>query len=338
MTDRRREVLVVAGLTAVALALRFVGLGEGDFWVDELFTRAIVDESLGDAADTVLDTESSPPLYYVLAWAWSGVLGADEAGLRSLSAVAGALVAPVAYVTLRQVGLRTEALIAGALAAVSPLLVWYSQEARVYALFALLTAVGLLFFVRLLANFSARALTGWSIACAAMLLAHYFAVFTIAGMTAVLLYRYWAHWRRIALSLLPTAVTGVALLPVVAAQRSSEKTDWIAQIGLPERLLQIPEHFLTGFTYPPLVVVLVAGLLTAAGGVGLLMHGPRGKLVAGGLLAVAAVSVGIPLLAKAVSQDFVISRNLLGAIPPLLLAVSVGLGAPRMRPAGQSSL
>src|SRR5687767_12024078 len=85
MTDRHREVLVLAGLTAVALALRFVGLGEGDFWVDELFTRAIVDESLGDAADTVLDTESSPPLYYVLAWAWSGVLGADEAGLRSLS-------------------------------------------------------------------------------------------------------------------------------------------------------------------------------------------------------------------------------------------------------------
>jgi hypothetical protein len=335
MTDRTRDTLLVAGVTAVALALRFLGLGEGDFWTDELFTRAIVDRPLGDVTLAVRDTESSPHLYYLLAWAWSGVLGAGEAGLRSLSAIAGALVAPVAYVTLRQVGLRTEALIAGALAAVSPLLIWYSQEARVYALFALVTAVSLLFFVRLLVEFRTRALIGWSIASAATLLTHYFAVFTIAGMATVLIYRHRARWQPIALSLVPTAVAGFALLPTLASQRTGEeKTDWIAAIPLRERVLQVPEHFLTGLTYPPLAVVLVAGLLAAVGGAGLLMHGDRGRLVGRSLVAVAAVSAVVPVLAKAVNQDYVLSRNLLGAMLPLLLAVSVGLGASRLRRAG----
>ena len=334
MTDRTREALLVVGISVVALALRFLGLAEGDFWTDELFTRRIVDQPPGDASDTVLATESSPHLYYFLAWAWSEVLGAGEAGLRSLSAIAGALVAPVAYLTLRQAGLRTEAVIAGALAAVSPLLVWYSQEARVYALFALVTAVGLFFFVQVLVELRTRALIGWSVASAVMLLTHYFAVFTIAGMTVVLLYRHRARWQLIALSLLPTAVAAFALLPIVAAQRTAEKTEWIAAIPLAERLLQLPEHFLTGFAYPPLVFVAVAGLLAATATVGLLTDGERSQLVAGGLLGVAAVAIGLPLLGKAVSQDFVISRNLLAALVPLLLAVSIGLGAARLRPFG----
>jgi hypothetical protein len=230
--------------------------------------------------------------------------------------------------------MRTEALIAGALAAVSPILVWYSQGARAYSLFVLLTAVALLFFVRLLVEFRTPALIGWSIACAATLLTHYFALFTVAGMAAVLVYRHRARWRWIALSLLPTALTGVALLPTVAAQRSSQGQDWIAAISLQERLLQVPEHFLTGFTYPPLPVVLVAGLLAAAGGLALLVQDQPGKLVGGSLIGVVAASVGLPLLAIAATTDFVNSRNLIAAIPALFLTVGVGLGASRLRPAG----
>jgi hypothetical protein len=98
--------------------------------------------------------------------------------------------------------------------------------------------------------------------------------------------------------------------------------------------VQVPEHFLTGLAYPPLPVVLVAGLLAGAGAVGALMQGQRGRLVAGGLLGVAVVTLVLPVLAKAAGEDFVLSRNLLGAMVPLLLAVSVGLGASRLRPAG----
>lgn len=317
MTDHTREAFLVGGLTAVALALRLLGLAEGDFWADELDTRRVVDRAPGEVLIAVQENEGAPHLYYLLAWAWSGIFGAGEAGIRSLSAVAGALVTPVAYLTLRQVHLRTEAVIAGALAAVSPLLVWYSQDARVYSLYALLTAAALLFFVRVLVNFSKPALIGWSIASATALLTHYFALFAITGMAAVLLYRHKARWQWIALSLLPPALTEFALLPTVAFQRSSKGQDWISEIPLQERLLQVAEHFLTGFTYPPLAVVVVAGLLAATGGIALFIHSQRARLVGGSLLGVVAASIGLPILAIAIDTDLVNSRNLLGAMLPL---------------------
>jgi len=334
VTDHTREVSFVASLAGIALVLRFIGLGEGDFWLDELITYEIAKETPAGVGEAVLARESSPHLYYLLTWAWSGIFGGDEAGLRSLSAVTGALVTPVAYLTLRQVGLRTEAFIAAALAAVSPLLIWYSHEARVYSLFALLTAVAALFFIRTLVDFNPRALVGWSIASPAALLTHYFAVFTIAGMAAVLLYRHRNRWQPITLALLPTAVAGFALLPTLAGQRATERTGWIDEIPLNERVLQLAEHFVTGLTYPPLAVVLVAAVLAAAGGVGLVIHGQRGQLVGVSLLVVGAVTIALPLLAVAVNMDLLLSRNVLGAIVPLLLATSVGLGASRLRPFG----
>jgi hypothetical protein len=330
-----REILLVAGLTAGALVLRFIGLAEGDFWADEIATRgAVVDQTPGDTLLLVQSGEGAPHLYYLLAWAWAHIFGSGEAGLRSLSAIAGAFVTPVAYVTLRQVGLRTEALIAGALVAVSPLLVWYGQEARMYSLLTLVTAVALLFFVRLLVNFSERALIAWSIACVAALLTHYFAIFTVIGMAALLIYRHRIRWQLITLALLPTAVAAFSLLPTFAAQRDNETGDWVTEISLKERVLQMPEHFLTGFAYPPLAIVLLAGLLAALGGVGLLLRDQRGRLVGGSLLGVAALSIAVPGLAAAVNRDFVLSRYLIGALIPLLLAVSVGLGASWLRRAG----
>ena len=335
MSDRIREALLVGALTGGALALRFVGLAEGDFWADELvYTRTVVDGTPGDVGIAVVDKEGNPHLYPLLAWAWSRVFGLGEAGLRSLSAVAGALVVPVAYLTLRQLQLRAEAVIAAALVAASPLLVWYGQEARSYSVLMLLTATALFFFVRSLVDLSARALIGWSIACAAMLLTHYFALFTVAGMATVLLYRHRARWQTIALSLLPTAVAGFALLPILATQQVGGQQDWIPEVPLQERVLQVPEHFVAGFTYPPLAVVLVGGLLAATGVFASLLHGQRSRLVGGGLLCVAAVTVGTVALAVAVNRDYVITRNLLGALVPLLLAIGVGLGARRLRPAG----
>ena len=42
-------------------------------------------------------SESAPPLYYALAWAWTQLTGTGEFGLRSLSALAGVATVPVAY-------------------------------------------------------------------------------------------------------------------------------------------------------------------------------------------------------------------------------------------------
>ncbi len=93
-------------------------------------------------------SESNPPLYYVLAWGWSKLFGTGEAGLRSLSALFGAATIPLAYLIGKDLLSRRAGLITAALVALNPMLIWYSQEARSYALLVLLCAASLLFFLR----------------------------------------------------------------------------------------------------------------------------------------------------------------------------------------------
>src|SRR5919112_1333049 len=95
---RSRYVPALAGITVVGALLRFVTLGDQSYWGDEGVTVALVRMSFGDMLDTIPKWESTPPLYYALAWVWTRALGSSEEwGLRSLSAVAGAVTIPVLY-------------------------------------------------------------------------------------------------------------------------------------------------------------------------------------------------------------------------------------------------
>jgi hypothetical protein len=68
--------LVVAGL------IRFVGIGAQSFWLDEVATWDLVQHSFGDMLSTVPHSESTPYLYYALAWVWAHVVGDGEGALR----------------------------------------------------------------------------------------------------------------------------------------------------------------------------------------------------------------------------------------------------------------
>ena len=98
-------VLSVAGLTLLAAVLRFVGIGHQGFWFDEGNTALLVHFSPGKMLGLIPQTESTPPLYYCVAWVWARLFGYGEAGLRSLSAVAGVLTVPVAFARRREAGL-----------------------------------------------------------------------------------------------------------------------------------------------------------------------------------------------------------------------------------------
>ena len=70
--------------------------------------------------------------------------------MRSLSALFGAATVPLAYCIGAELSSRRAGLITAALVAVNPMLIWYSQEARSYALLVFFCAASLLFFARAL--------------------------------------------------------------------------------------------------------------------------------------------------------------------------------------------
>jgi uncharacterized membrane protein len=64
-------------------ALRFATLDVQSLWYDEAVTAQLLRMDLSGLLHAIGDSESSPPLYYVLAWLWTHVFGTGEVGLRS---------------------------------------------------------------------------------------------------------------------------------------------------------------------------------------------------------------------------------------------------------------
>jgi len=291
-------------------------------------------------------SESAPPLYYALAWLWTQVAGTGEVGLRSLSAVAGVATVPVAYLLGAELCDRRAGIAAAALVAVNPMLLWYSQEARDYALLVLLTALALLYFLRALDAPPRTSPCGrtsdrtparprdsilWGVFSALALATHYFAVFPLALEAAWLLRRY---GRRALAGVWIPAAAGLALLPLVVHQMSLGHAEWIGDRSLGHRLWEAGATFVIGETgdivaRPENLLPAVVPLLAALAALALLLgRGDRRERRGGAtMLALAAVTVGAPLLLAllAPSKDYVLARNLLPALVPLLLAIALGV-------------
>jgi hypothetical protein len=286
---------------------------------------------LGGLLSAVAGEEVTPPLYYLLAWAWAGLFGTGEVALRSLSALLGTALVPVAYLVARELAGRRAALLTCALVAVSPLLVWYSQEARSYALLALLGALSLLFFLRATRSGRRADLAGWAVASALALATHYFALFLVAGEAVWLL----AVLRRrsVLAAVGVVGLTGLALLPTALAQQAGPGVEWIGQHPLLGRALLVPKKFLvgeTGFLIPgarALVALLVAAALLM-----LVRADPEERRGAWWGAALGALVV-LPALALAlVGLDYLLARNLIVAWVPAALVVAAG---PTARRAGR---
>ena len=148
--------------------------------MDEALTAYETHSSFGGMLGTVAHVETTPPLYFVLIWAWAHVFGSGEVGLRSLSTLAGIALVPIAFVSARELFSRRAGVLAAAFVAVNPFLVWYSQEARSYMLLAALSGASFLWFNRARENPTGRTLAWWTACSSLAVMTHFFAGFLVA--------------------------------------------------------------------------------------------------------------------------------------------------------------
>lgn len=321
------ETKLILAITALAAVARFVALGTQSYWYDEGLTVLHTRLSFADMFTALKTQESTPPLYFVLSWVWARVFGDGEVALRSLSAIAGTLTIPVAYLAARSVIGRRGALMVGLLAALSPALIWYSQEARSYAVLLLLCALSLMFFLRSRSAATRRNLIGWSVASALALTAHYFALFLVAP-EAVWLLAVTVNRRAVVAALLPIAVAGAALAPLALYQRAHTGTEWISRIPFGGRAQETVYFFSFGRglgvlrSHERLALLVVGAVFVLA--IAAVMRGPdprarRGALVA---LGVGVAVIAIPVAARVVHNDFFLDRNVLAAWLPLIIVLA----------------
>ncbi len=131
LSIKLRNIVLIFILLA-AFALRLYRLDHQEIWGDEAHSAYVASLPLLSAVSPGMET--NPPLYHLLLWLWVKLTGPSVFALRFLSLVLGVLTVLLAYRLARLAFGERVGLLTALLCAISPFLVYYSQEARMYAL------------------------------------------------------------------------------------------------------------------------------------------------------------------------------------------------------------
>jgi len=240
-------ILVLAGL------LRLVSLNQS-LWLDEATTAQVVRNfSLQGIVDTFIKADFHPPLYYLVLKIWSTVFGTSEAALRLPSVIFGVGTVYLTFAIGKKLLNKSTGLIAALLLSVSPLHIYYSQEARMYSLSTFL--VSLLVFTFLNAVQSRKVY--WylfSVVSALLIFTDYLpgVIFLVLGMYILMYER--KLIKSFLLSFIPLVLAFAVYSPIFLTQLEgglaveTSTSNWWQLLGLTsiKSVLLIPVKFLIG--------------------------------------------------------------------------------------------
>lgn len=183
--------ILLAMCASVVLGLWY-GLQQS-VWFDEAYSISLVTHSYGELVHlTSIDVH--PPLYYLLLKLWTELFGLSEVALRSFSAVCGGLAIGVGLVLVRRLFGNRAMVLATPLALLTPLLVRYSFELRMYVLGSLITLASTYVLVRTVQATKYR--LQWWIAYAALvalgMYTLYYMAFVFIAQAVWLIYMHFA--------------------------------------------------------------------------------------------------------------------------------------------------
>lgn len=259
-----------------ALVIRLIALNQS-LWLDESTTANVARTySYWEIVTKFSPHDFHPPFYYLFIDLWTSIFGYSEIVLRLPSVIASVVSGYVVYlITVLKLRLqknRTVALLSASLFVFNPLVVYYSQEARMYALSTLWTTLLFYFILKIershgprmrniiLANvFGFLALTSF-----------YGTVFFFVALSSYLLIS--KKYRTLILTSIGPAVAMLILSPLFATQLKNsgevlaQLPNWSITLGKAniKNLALIPIKFATGKINPEpkLLFYSIAGLWT----------------------------------------------------------------------------
>ena len=365
LTSRWRDGQIVVGLVIVALVPRVIGLTAESLWYDEAYS--VWSSAMDIASPKILwDWQIEFPLYYWLLHFWMRLFGHGEGSVRGLSALAGILtVVPTYYGGKALFGRRSGGL-AALLLAVNPYHIWFSQEARMYALAVLFAQTSMWCYWRLFQESSASSSgdgvgAGWGWWLAHTLVTglafhlHYYVGWIVLVQNIFLLMelarlpdRPWlpAVWPRLSTWVLDQI--GVLLLAVpafavfLAKAVGLNQWGWLNRYGAPtwRDVLGLLARYTTGLGFPGpgvlrWLILCLYGVLVVWGILWSWLNRTKYEQTAALWLALLALTVPLELLFVLGQFSPVwVPRYLLFFLPPFLLLAALGVQA--LRPNAQT--
>jgi mannosyltransferase len=292
--------MVAAAAMSLAAVSTLVTLGRQPLSWDEAVTLGAAERSPGELFRMLGHTDAPLGLYYFLMQGWLSIgdalgVGAAAWWLRLPSALAAiAAVGVLVGLVSRWFGL-TAALVAGVLLAVHPMMTFYAQDARPYALVTLAFLLATLALLRAVDSPTWQRLSLYGIVAVGCLYLHLFVGYAFGAHLVLVLRARGA--RRSAPTLWRWAVVAggvvIAVSPLLmASRRETGEVSWIGHptIGLVQAVLT--RLFGGGWLVLALVAIAMVAVVTSR-------HGP------GRPVAFLTIWLGLPVLAL-VLVDFIV--------------------------------
>ncbi len=257
--------LALAVVVAAGLVLRFVA--KSPLWLDEALSVNIARLPLGDIPEA-LRHDGHPPLYYLLLHGWMEVFGEGDVAVRAFSGVFGVALLPFMWIAGGRLGGRRAAVAAVALVSLSPYVIRYSTETRMYAMAMVLAVGAWLVADDALERPNPVRLLGLGLLTGALLLTHYWAMWLFGAAGLALLWRLLrtaragrAVERRNTLAVLAALVGGSLLflpwVPSLVYQSNRTGTPW----ALPVRPTQVVTNSLADLGGGPEPEAVLLGMV-----------------------------------------------------------------------------
>jgi uncharacterized membrane protein len=206
-------------ITLLAAALRVYHLRSQSLWLDELDEGTTARASLAQFFLFVRHNTAAPPLDYIGVKAMTTLLGHGTAATRSWALLMGIAAVPLTYIVGRRVfDSRAVGLAAALFLTLSGFHIFYSQEARFYAIAVAVELLNLAAFTRAVSKPQAVNWLVYGATCAVALYSYYFVafLFPLEGLFVVGL----AVWLAVARTYGPRLIEALKLVAGCAAAQA----------------------------------------------------------------------------------------------------------------------
>jgi len=326
VAPRGHAPLVLTFLTAVGACLRLWHLGTKSLWLDEGATVALARAPWQHFAWIWWHGEANlQTIYFLLMRGWIH-MGNSEAWLRLPSALFGVASIPLLYVVARKFMEAAPSLGAAALLTFSPTHVYYSQEARSYALAILMVLLSTYFFVDAVQQGQRRQWMLWTVVSTLAFYCHDFTALVLVAQACSLLFKSGRkRWRPL---LFGGSVIFLLALPgltyVFRASPENLHFAWMPRPSLKEF------WHLAGFFGGNGVKLAIAGILWGAGLAAVWRNrqatGDSDAFWRGTLIVLWAALPALLLAAISLRQPMFLQRYVIFSLPATLLLAALGVG------------
>jgi mannosyltransferase len=181
---------ILAIILLIAFILRIYHIDFQSVWLDEIHTlnEANPQKSFTEVYESLLIAEPHPPLYFYVIHILFKIFGYTTFVARVFSALLGLAGVFSIYLLGKELYNKKVGIYAAILITINYFQIYYSQDARMYALLFLTTTLSFVYLIKFIKSPSFRSAIIFSIMSSIMIYSHFFAIFVLVSQYLILLY------------------------------------------------------------------------------------------------------------------------------------------------------